>query len=141
MASEPEKIEAPKKRGRPRGSLNRRSQMARDIVERLDYDPLEGLLRIAKNRRLAIEVRLDAMKAAVPFVHARLSTTFISGRIESDNTIRHQVEAIMMDPELSAAAQMLSLAMNAPPPPASKVIDVKPLALPEPEDEELVPQS
>jgi len=113
--------------------------MARDIVERLNCDPLEGLLRIAKNKRLAIELRLDAMKAAVPFVHARLSTTFVSGRVESNVSVRHQLQAIMMDPELSAAAQMLSLAFSAQP--APNVIDVEPLALVEPEDEDAVPKS
>jgi hypothetical protein len=40
MATETEKTETPKKpRGCPRGSVNRRSQMARDIVERLNCDP------------------------------------------------------------------------------------------------------
>jgi hypothetical protein len=139
MATEAENTAPKKPRGRPRGSVNRRSQMARDIVERLNCDPLEGLLRIAKNKRLAIELRLDAMKAAVPFVHARLSTTFVSGRVESNVSVRHQLQAIMMDPELSAAAQMLSLAFSAQP--APNVIDVEPLALVEPEDEDAVPKS
>jgi hypothetical protein len=124
-------------RGRPRGAINRRSQMARDIVERLNCDPLEALLLIVRNRRLSIEVRLDAAKAAVPFVHARLSTTFISARVESNVNVTRQIQEIATaDPELAKAMEALSLRLTQAghdaKRQAAEIIDVEPelLALP-----------
>jgi hypothetical protein len=94
-----------------------------------------------KNRRLAIELRLDAAKAAVPFVHARLSTTFVSARVESNVRVTQQLQQIAMaDPELAQAMQTLSLALESAHREA-KAIDAEPLALPEPEDDEAVSQS
>ena len=114
--------------------------MARDIVERLNCDPLEALLLIVRNRRLSIEVRLDAAKAAVPFVHARLSTTFISARVESNVNVTRQIQEIATaDPELAKAMEALSLRLDAKKQ-AAQVIEIAPQLLelppaPETEDE------
>jgi len=136
MANDTENTEAPKKpRGRPRGSVNYRARVARDIMERLQCDPLEALLRMVKNRRLSIDLRLDAAKAAAPYCYPRLATVFMNTRSESYSTVTHQlIEAAHRDPELAAAMESFSLKLNQLPQfphGAPKVIDVTP-ALPEP---------
>ena len=82
-------------------------------MERLKCDPLEALLRIVKNRRLSIALRMDAAKAAAPYCYPRLSTVFMAGKVDSDVNITGFLAAAQHDPELSAAMEKLSLAMCA----------------------------
>src|SRR5438094_735182 len=94
-----------RKPGRPVGSQNRRSQVARDIVERTNCDPLEFLIRVIKNRKLPWEQRIDAAKAASKFVHPVLSTSAITATVESKVELTRQLSIIMANPELAAAAE------------------------------------
>ncbi len=106
-------------------------------MERLKCDPLEALLRIVKNRRLSIALRMDAAKAAAPYCYPRLSTVFMAGKVDSDVNITGFLAAAQHDPELSAAMEKLSLAMCADERErkADDVIDAEftSLALPAPE--------
>lgn len=137
MSNETETTQgAKKRRGRPRGSVNRRSQIARDIVERLNVDPLEALLRIIKNRRLPIELRLDAAKAATPFVHARLSTTQVFADVRQNVEVDHKIQELAAsDPAIARALEAVALKLAES---SMPVIDVTParLALGTPEDED-----
>lgn len=109
-------IQQTKKRGRPKGSLNRRSQQARDIVERMKCDPLEYLMSIVKNRRLPIELRLDAAKTATPFVHARLSTTAVMGQVNHDVSVISKIQQISRsDSKIAGQMEAIALALAAPP--------------------------
>lgn len=60
--------------GRPKGALNRRSIAAIEAVaERWpDWSPLEHFATVANDETLEPEIRLDAAKAAAPFIHAKL---------------------------------------------------------------------
>jgi hypothetical protein len=120
-----------RKLGRPKGAVGRRTQLARDLVEKLNFDPLEALLKLARNRRYSVELRAGWMRDCLPFIHAKLSTTFISGKVDTTSTVTHQLlESAWKDPELAAAMQTLSLALSAPR--EENVIDVEPRALAEP---------
>jgi hypothetical protein len=59
--------------GRPKGSLSKRSIAAIEAVaERWpDWSPLNHFAEVANNAELAVEIRLDAAKAAAPYVHPR----------------------------------------------------------------------
>ena len=75
--------EAPKrKRGRPKGSHSKASKAQ---VERVcaegGLSPLEYLASIYQNEAEEIRYRIDAAKAAAPYVHARLSSTEIKAAV------------------------------------------------------------
>jgi len=66
--------------GRKKGSLNRRTilkQRALGVTPGLL--PLEYMLSIMRNPKARPQRRLEAAKAAAPFVHPRLQTTTIAG--------------------------------------------------------------
>ena len=72
-----------KKRGRPKGSFNKASKAQ---IERVCADggtsPLEYLASIYQNEAEDIRYRIDAAKAAAPYVHARLSSTEIKAAVQ-----------------------------------------------------------
>lgn len=59
--------------GRPPGSLNKRSIEAIEAVAALypNWTPLLQFAAVANDKLLPVEVRLDAAKAAAPFMHPR----------------------------------------------------------------------
>jgi hypothetical protein len=83
--SEDEVIEEPqekKKRGRPKGSFNKASQAQIDrVCAAGGLSPLEYLASIYQNEAEDIRYRIDAAKAAAPYVHARLSSTEIKAAL------------------------------------------------------------
>ena len=83
--SEDDVIEEPqekKKRGRPKGSFNKASQAQIDrVCAAGGTSPLEYLASIYQNEAEDIRYRIDAAKAAAPYVHARLSSTEIKAAL------------------------------------------------------------
>lgn len=75
--------EPKKKRGRPKGSFNKASKAQ---IERVCADggtsPLEYLASIYQDEAEDIRYRIDAAKAAAPYVHARLSSTEIKAAVQ-----------------------------------------------------------
>ncbi len=69
-------------RGRPKGSFNKASKAQ---IERVTADggqsPLEYLASIYQNDAEEIRYRIDAAKAAAPYVHARLSSTEVKAAV------------------------------------------------------------
>lgn len=61
--------------GRRRGSANRINAQAREKAMSGGISPLDYLLSVMRNRREPKRMRMDAAKAALPFVHARLAVT------------------------------------------------------------------
>ena len=59
--------------GRPKGVMNRRTSEAIDAVaERFpEWSPLLHMAAVANDTSLPADLRLDAAKAAAPYVHAR----------------------------------------------------------------------
>tara|TARA_R110001592_G_scaffold359134_1_gene664978 strand:+ start:1884 stop:2156 length:273 start_codon:yes stop_codon:yes gene_type:complete len=68
--------EASKKRGRPKGSYSKASkaQIAR-LTDEGRLSPLDYLASIYQNESEDIRLRVEAAKAAAPYVHARLAST------------------------------------------------------------------
>lgn len=60
-------------KGRPKGARNKRTERMAAVVERTGMTPLEFLLKIMDDESQDDSRRIDAAKAAAPYVHARLS--------------------------------------------------------------------
>ena len=66
--------------------------------------PLDYLLSVMRNKRAGSVARLDAAKAAAPYVHARLASVELTG--DSDHPLEHTVKADAKQvAELLAAVQ------------------------------------
>lgn len=60
--------------GRPKGSLNKRSaELLERAKESGDELPVDFLLRVQRNDKEDMRLRIEAAKAAAPFLHAKLS--------------------------------------------------------------------
>lgn len=77
--------------GRPRGSRNRRtialSQAPANAQQsaRTGETPLDFLLRVMRNTKNVLQVRIDAAKAAAPYVHARLGAVELNQNQRSES--------------------------------------------------------
>lgn len=65
--------------GRPKGGANKLNDEARKKALADGISPLEYLLKIMRDDQMELEKRIDAAKAAAPYVHARLQSTTVSG--------------------------------------------------------------
>jgi hypothetical protein len=63
--------------GRPRGSMNKRSQQKAEAIEASGLTPLDYMMSVLRNEENTTDVRLEAAKSAAPYVHARLHATEI----------------------------------------------------------------
>ena len=81
-------------RGRPRGSLNKRTQTLLEAAEAGGEMPLDFLLRLMRDPHSPR--RLEAAKAAAPFLHSKLSaidaklSSFAGNPSSETDTIRVQ---------------------------------------------------
>ena len=67
----------PKSGGRQKGAVDKIKREA--ILAAQGITPLDYMLGIIRNEEEDKTVRLDAAKAAAPYVHARLQTTTLAG--------------------------------------------------------------
>ena len=67
----------PKSGGRQKGAVDKIKREA--ILAAQGITPLDYMLAIVRNDQEDKTVRLDAAKAAAPYVHARLQTTTLAG--------------------------------------------------------------
>ena len=75
--------------GRPKGGANKLNDEARTKALDGGTTPLEYLLGIMRDDMLDRDTRIDAAKAAAPYVHARLAAVEHSG--DKDKPIAHTV--------------------------------------------------
>lgn len=68
--------------GRPKGGANKLNDEARRKALADGISPLEYLLGIMRDDLMDLEKRIDAAKAAAPYVHARLQATTVTGADE-----------------------------------------------------------
>lgn len=89
--------------GRPRGSLNKRSVEAIEAVAEQfpDWSPLQHFAAVANDENLDPMIRLDAAKAAAPFIHPRPKS------VELDPDALVELEARITRVKLEAQAQLL----------------------------------
>jgi hypothetical protein len=97
----------------PRGAKRAMLTLARDIMEREQTCPLTTLLRMSKNRRLPITVRLQAAASAAPFCFPKLASIAVNLKNDAENAkLRESVFELMNDPARLKQAQDLSLALS-----------------------------
>jgi hypothetical protein len=65
--------ESGNRRGRPPGSINKRTRALLEAAEAGGEMPLDFLLRLMRDPRVPIARRLEAAKASAPFLHPKLS--------------------------------------------------------------------
>ena len=65
--------------GRRKGVANRMNEEARTRAAEGGITPLDYLLTLLRDTTQTQEVRVDAAKAAAPYMHARLQATTIKG--------------------------------------------------------------
>lgn len=97
------------------------------MIDRLEeeygesMDPVERLIRIAATKDvqtpdgivtgIPLELRMEAWKAAAPYVRAKLATVQVTGR--DGGPVEHAVLGmVLQDPAMVEAAEKLSLAMD-----------------------------
>jgi hypothetical protein len=80
--------------GRPKGGANRLNDEARRVALGDGISPLEFLLGIMRDVEQAQETRLDAAKAAAPYVHAKLQAIQHSGDAENPVEVITRVELV-----------------------------------------------
>ena len=68
--------------GRPKGAATKRTREIADQAATEGLTPLEYLLSVMRNDSAAEAARLDAAKAAAPYVHPRLSTVEVGNKDE-----------------------------------------------------------
>lgn len=94
--------------GRPRGSRNRRtialSQATAEAQQaaRTGETPLDFLLRVMRNTKNAMQIRIDAAKAAAPYIHPRLSSIELNqnpkGETHDEYVLRRARERGLVQP-------------------------------------------
>jgi len=122
--------------GRPKGSLSKRVQEARDIVAKVGLDPLEFLLRVAKNRRLPLDQRVRAAASAVPHVHAKIAVSHVTH--ETDHSVEfRKIQVLASDAHTAQLMEELTLRLcKISPDAAHDAMFTEPAALlPEPASE------
>ena len=85
-------IRTGRRRGRPKGSPNKASIARQNAIAKSGLTPLDYLLSVMRDSEQALEARLEAAKAAAPYVHPRLSTIAISGKM----TLSHEERLAML---------------------------------------------
>jgi hypothetical protein len=65
--------------GRPPGSKNKQT-VGMLLAQRKGISPLEFLLSAMDDEKLDLKVRIDAAKAACPFIHPRLSAVQVENK-------------------------------------------------------------
>lgn len=66
--------------GRPKGATNKRTRETQAAVAASGMTPLEFMLKTMRDSKKPYDVRLDAAKAAAPYVHAKLQSVEVSGK-------------------------------------------------------------
>ncbi len=79
--------------GRQKGTPNRATVQRQQEVAESGLTPLEYLLSIMRDEQAVIDIRIDAAKAAAPYIHPRLAAIDHSGSL----TISHETALEELD--------------------------------------------
>jgi len=97
--------------GRKRGSLSDDRRTAREICQDAGVDPVRFLCNLIRKRKVPIDLKLDAAKALLKFVHPALSTQHVYADVSQKVLTKSQIEVVLGDPVLAEAAERLALAL------------------------------
>lgn len=79
--------------GRQKGTPNRATVQRQQEVAESGLTPLDYLLSIMRDEQAVIDMRIDAAKAAAPYIHPRLAAIDHSGSL----TIAHETALEELD--------------------------------------------
>lgn len=79
----------PKLGGRQKGTPNKTNAEREASIAASGLTPLDYLLQVMRTETAAENIRIDAAKAAAPYVHPKLANIQLAG--DKDNPLRHQV--------------------------------------------------
>jgi hypothetical protein len=83
--------------GRKAGAATKRTrEIANAVAEGLT--PLEYLTSVFRNEEVEQTKRIDAAKAAAPYVHARLSAVEMTGKDGGPVETTQRIERVIIDP-------------------------------------------
>lgn len=68
--------------GRPKGARNQKTKKQEELIRETGITPLEYLTRIYQDESQEDRIRIDAAKAAAPYVHAKLSQVDMMARVD-----------------------------------------------------------
>lgn len=89
---------APKTGGRQKGTPNKATVAKALEIASTGLTPLDYMVSVYRDARQKLEIRLDAAKAAAPYVHPRLATMELSGKDGGPIEIK-RIQRIIIDPE------------------------------------------
>lgn len=93
--------------GRQKGSRNKRTEEQSAAIESSGLTPLDYMLTVLRDAAQDDEVRLDAAKAAAPYVHPKLANIELTGKDKGPlevKIVRYTPAQPMGSPSLPAAA-------------------------------------
>lgn len=67
--------------GRPKGSVNKRSEETYQKAKKGGILPVDFLLKQMRNSKLDLLIRIDAAAKAAPYVHAKLQAVTVNGNV------------------------------------------------------------
>jgi hypothetical protein len=79
--------------GKPKGAVSKIDKVAREVALATGISPLDYMLTQLRDDSLDREARMDAAKAAAPYVHARLAAVEHSGGV----TLSHEAALDELD--------------------------------------------
>lgn len=94
MAGRPKGI--PKSGGRKKGSANKATAAKAAAVEASGLTPLDFLLNVMRGEAYEFSARIDAAKAAAPYIHPRLASVEHMG--EGGGPIRASIKVSFVKP-------------------------------------------
>jgi hypothetical protein len=68
--------------GRPKGSRNRRTAELVEAAQKSGILPLDFLLSVMRDKNAPRDVRIEAAKAAAPYLHARLNSVNVNAKVD-----------------------------------------------------------
>lgn len=83
--------------GRKPGSKNKATKAREKAIASSGLTPLDFMLKVMRNGKQPADVRLEAAKAAAPYVHPKLSAVTLKG--DRSNPLQH----VNMSPDEFAA--------------------------------------
>lgn len=84
--------------GRPKGAASRFSEASRIKAAADGITPLEFMLAVLRDEELDRPTRMDAAKAAAPYMHSRLEAVQHSGDPENPVNMVSRIERAIIDP-------------------------------------------
>lgn len=84
--------------GRPAGAPNKRTAEQVEAIEASGLTPLQYLTSVYQDEKADEAKRIDAAKAAAPYVHAKLATTTLQGPDGGAIETVQRIERVIIDP-------------------------------------------